>query len=397
MPWRKREDSSLTFRHRGIERYLILTPLKTLTLGITGLLILSSLIVSGAFIFLRDDLLSASLTRQAKMKTRYESRINSLRSEIDFIKTKQLSAQRGIEHRVRQLILRQKELNERERHLSLSMGGNRKSSRRKDRKRNKKVAVTTNGLRLGSFGNQATAFTTGSVVASAIDTTPNMIKKFEVSLAETERAQIDELLQLRKSTIQKTKKLASILSRQGIRIPGSNGLGGPLIELKAGDNFLNSVNALEASLKTLEKVRKAAKSLPHGSPTPGRKISSTFGSRKDPFTGRHAVHGGLDFRAKRGTSVRVTASGKIVKASRAGGYGKLIEVDHGGGITTRYAHLSKIRVRVGQYVTRGTRIGNVGSTGRSTGPHLHYEVRRKGRVLNPIHYVRLEKHLRPYL
>ncbi|MEE9313726.1 MAG: M23 family metallopeptidase [Rhizobiaceae bacterium] len=342
---------------------------------------------------MRDDIVSTSVSRHAVIRANYENRITALRSQIDFIKSRQLVNQQEIENRVSELMARQHELGARERHLNKTIGRSAVTPRREKHS----SAGSFKGLRLGTHVAENSPLITGSVNRLAQIEPSVEIDNVELSLKETERAQLAELFQLRKTADRKTKMLASILSKQGIRLPSSTGVGGPLIELKAGDDFLNSVNALDVSLKTLESVRRAAKSLPHGSPAPGQRISSTFGSRKDPFTGRRAVHGGLDFRAKHGVNVLATASGKIMKAGRNGGYGNMIEIDHGGGITTRYAHLSRIRVKLGQHVVRGTRIGNVGSTGRSTGPHLHYEVRRKGRVLNPIHYVRLEKHLRPYL
>ena len=155
------------------------------------------------------------------------------------------------------------------------------------------------------------------------------------------------------------------------------------------------MSTLDTSLEKLTKLRGVAESVPHGSPTPGKKISSRYGTRKDPFTGRTAVQGGLDYRARRGSPVYATGKGKIVKG-RYGGYGKLVEIDHGGGITTRYAHLNRIKVKVGQNIAKGIVIGKVGSTGRSTGPHLHYEVHRRGQTMNPIHFVRLEKSLKHF-
>jgi murein DD-endopeptidase MepM/ murein hydrolase activator NlpD len=105
------------------------------------------------------------------------------------------------------------------------------------------------------------------------------------------------------------------------------------------------------------------------------------------------MHTGIDFGAPIGMRVKATAAGTVVEADRNGGYGNMVEIDHGGGIATRYAHLSAIMVKVGQKVERGTVIGLVGSTGRSTGPHLHYEVRRKGNAVNPARYLKAGREL----
>ena len=114
-------------------------------------------------------------------------------------------------------------------------------------------------------------------------------------------------------------------------------------------------------------------------------LTSTVGHRQDPITGEREFHEGLDIAADRGSRVFSTADGKVIQASYEGGYGNLVVVDHGYGLETRYGHLSAYRVGVGAQVKRGDLVGLVGSTGRSTGPHLHYEVRVNGRLLNPLH------------
>ena len=115
-------------------------------------------------------------------------------------------------------------------------------------------------------------------------------------------------------------------------------------------------------------------------------VASGYGYRRDPVYGATAMHQGLDFAAKNGTNVYATADGRISVADWKGGYGNCIDIDHGYNYTTRYAHLSKITVHEGQMVRRGEKIGEVGSTGKSTGPHLHYEVRFKDQPQNPINY-----------
>lgn len=114
------------------------------------------------------------------------------------------------------------------------------------------------------------------------------------------------------------------------------------------------------------------------------KINNEFGFRRNPFGGRnYEFHAGMDIDGERGDSVMAPANGTILKAGWQGGYGNMIEIDHGNGLTTRYGHLSKIEVQVGDVITRGQLIGLVGSTGRSTGPHLHYELRLNDKSINP--------------
>jgi murein DD-endopeptidase MepM/ murein hydrolase activator NlpD len=118
------------------------------------------------------------------------------------------------------------------------------------------------------------------------------------------------------------------------------------------------------------------------------KINNEFGFRRNPFGGRsYEFHPGMDIDGERGDLVVAPANGTVVKAGWTGGYGNMIEVDHGNGLTTRYGHLSKVEVTVGDTIYRGQLIGYVGSTGRSTGPHLHYELRLGGKPVNPRHFL----------
>lgn len=121
------------------------------------------------------------------------------------------------------------------------------------------------------------------------------------------------------------------------------------------------------------------------------KINNEFGFRRNPFGGRaYEFHPGMDIDGERGEIVYAPANGTIVKAGQTGGYGNMIEIAHGNGLTTRYGHLSKIEVQVGDTITRGGEIGLIGSTGRSTGPHLHFELRLNDRSINPRHFLPAE-------
>lgn len=118
------------------------------------------------------------------------------------------------------------------------------------------------------------------------------------------------------------------------------------------------------------------------------KINNEFGFRRNPFGGRsYEFHSGMDIDGERGDLVVSTANGTVVKAGWTGGYGNMVEIDHGNGLTTRYGHLSKVEVTVGDVISRGQLVGYVGSTGRSTGPHLHYELRLGEKPINPRHFL----------
>ncbi|MBS0364441.1 MAG: M23 family metallopeptidase [Proteobacteria bacterium] len=126
---------------------------------------------------------------------------------------------------------------------------------------------------------------------------------------------------------------------------------------------------------------------PEGSPVKSGFISSYFGERADPFDGREAFHKGLDFAASAGTKVLAVATGVVTWAGDRSGYGKLVEINHGDGYATRYGHNERMLVSVGQTVTRGQPIALMGSTGHSTGPHVHFEVLRNGRPVNPLTFI----------
>lgn len=126
---------------------------------------------------------------------------------------------------------------------------------------------------------------------------------------------------------------------------------------------------------------------PSRAPIPGIGISSGFGRRFDPFTRRPALHAGIDYSAPHGTSILASAGGRVRRAGPYGAYGRTVEIDHGDGLVTRYGHVYRILVRVGDTVLPGQAIATVGSTGRSTGPHLHFEILREGRQVPPDLYL----------
>jgi murein DD-endopeptidase MepM/ murein hydrolase activator NlpD len=151
-------------------------------------------------------------------------------------------------------------------------------------------------------------------------------------------------------------------------------------------NYLRSAEKLALSSRRVGRFGMQTKSLPSLWPIEGR-ILSGFAERTDPFSGEGAFHKGVDISAPTGTPIHSTADGIVVSSEPMGGYGRLVIVDHGGGVHTYYAHLSKILVHAGQELHRGDLVGLVGSSGRTTAPHLHYEVRVGGTPMNPYRYL----------
>lgn len=149
--------------------------------------------------------------------------------------------------------------------------------------------------------------------------------------------------------------------------------------------------ALESLQTVLEGIAFTKEFLPDFQPTSSGYISSRFGLRRDPFTGRSRMHKGVDFAGPSGTKIFSIAGGVVSFSQRKGGYGNVVEVDHGDGFISRYAHLKESLVKVGEVVNKGHNIALMGSTGRSTGPHLHLEVFKDGERIDPMTYLKLQQ------
>ena len=181
---------------------------------------------------------------------------------------------------------------------------------------------------------------------------------------------------------------------------GKDGRGGPLVQATplSAEQLRAALDALAKEVETRgdnmsllesqlldERIKKSM--LPTTLPVDAQWNASGFGWRIDPFTGERALHEGVDFGAQVGTTIAAAASGVIITVEAHPEYGNMVEIDHGNGLTTRYAHISKVFVKVGTLVRRGQKIAEVGTTGRTTGPHLHFEVRQNGVALNPFRFL----------
>lgn len=161
-------------------------------------------------------------------------------------------------------------------------------------------------------------------------------------------------------------------------------MGGPFEAILGGGDAIDPrFERLGLSLTRMAVLERALDGIPQVVPASVQNITSGFGYRRDPFNGRGAMHAGIDFKGATGSPIFAAAGGRVTYAGWKAGYGQAIEITHGNGMLTRYAHLSRIGVKVGQQVAAGTTIGGLGSTGRSTGPHLHFEVRINDRAVNP--------------
>lgn len=221
-------------------------------------------------------------------------------------------------------------------------------------------------------------------------------KKIDKKLDELQRV-LDGALALSGVTGNESRKVS--------RAPSDNSVGGFESECKTDcdtevDEFRASLDPVsfdvEYSEKVLDRLTDIVELLdrfPLGSPSRG-KITSGFGVRTSPFTKKLAFHKGIDIDLNTGDPILATGAGKVIEVDRDSTYGLYVDIKHTPHVVTRYAHLSKIRVKVGQSVSRGTVLGNGGSTGRSTGPHLHYEIRINGKPRNPSAFLRLAERLK---
>jgi murein DD-endopeptidase MepM/ murein hydrolase activator NlpD len=206
---------------------------------------------------------------------------------------------------------------------------------------------------------------------------------------ERQRQQLQQLKGRVEAVEDASRRLAEMSGVAGGGAEAARGSGGPLVLMdEAGVAAVEARAAqLETELRTYEAALREKSHVPSIWPVEGE-ITDSFGGRRNPFGGgSYEFHSGQDINAERGAAVVSAAAGTVVFAGWHGGYGQLITIDHGGGLTTRYAHLLKMEVSVGQQVGRGQLIGQVGSTGRSTGPHLHYEVRLNDESVNPRTYM----------
>ncbi len=182
-------------------------------------------------------------------------------------------------------------------------------------------------------------------------------------------------------------RLEGAIRRFGVnpaQIAAQGAMGGPFIPAMAGDaQDIADLRDLAATLARMRALETGLASMPSGRPTQAPMETSSYGYRRDPFNGLAAFHAGIDFRGTYGQPILSAADGRVSYVGVRNGYGNVVEIEHGRGFMTRYAHLSGFRTRVGESVARGQEVGRMGSTGRSTGTHLHFEVRVNGAAVDP--------------
>ena len=370
-------------------------------------------LLATSYLVFRDDLIGAAVARQARMQHAYEDRISALRAQVDRITSRQLLDQQVMETKVTELLQRQSALSERHGLLGpiLDRLGTPEATSsdkipvptvRPDERASLEAGASADAMLAKASAAPFSLWSTrkGEATLSSADRADVLFAAINKSLRSIESEQIAKVSSLADDAYKTAEAISEVLAEVGMpQDPefGASDIGGPFIAVGDADDFTAKVKELDEALSMLARVRQHAASMPLANPAPGRSISSTFGVRKDPLLGTPAMHSGMDFRAPHGSPARATAPGTVVAAGWNGGYGRMVEIDHGDGFTTRFAHLSAITVSEGDVVERGTIVGKVGSSGRSTGPHLHYEVRRDGDAVDPLRFLKVGKRLASYL
>ncbi|TYR30892.1 M23 family metallopeptidase [Mesorhizobium microcysteis] len=358
-------------------------------------------LLATSYLVLRDDLLGATAARQARMQQAYEDRISMLRAQVDRITSRQILDQQLVESKVSELLARQSQLTQRHGRIGPILdrvkgeaGGLPESaplpaSKPELRAANQPVIYADSSA--ASFWSKRPA---PSGPETAADRADRLFVAINQSLRAIESEQMDGIGTLTENAFKTADEIASALEAAGLPVDidtDDEAVGGPLLPIDAGMIFEARVRELDEALEKLETLKAIAKEMPIHNPAPGKPVTSSFGVRRDPIIKRPAMHAGIDFRAPTGTEIKSAGAGKVIKAGWNGGYGRMVEIDHGNGLTTRYAHMSRIRVSQGDTVDTGDVVGEAGSTGRSTGPHLHYEVRRNGTAIDPLRFLKAGK------
>ena len=393
-PSRRKPPHRIIIARGDNVRGFTVRPWVAATLTLTGIVFTCLYVLATGYLVFRDDLLAASLARTARQQQAYEDRIATLRSEIDRLTSRQLLNQEAFEAKLAHLVGKQAALDARQdiiaglsqaaRGAGLVPPAAAAPLPSPEPAAGERAPLAMAALRAATTGNPLAASSPAARMGA-----------IETSLAALARDQVDYVEDMADKVADRSVRIATVLRKLGqdIPLPAADGedVGGPFVPLDDNadtETFRTNVGLITDEIERLTALSRTAARLPLAKPIAGAVVTSRYGARLDPFLGRPALHTGIDFKAARGYPARSTAAGTVVSAGYAGGYGKMVEIDHGNGVTTRYAHLSRVLVEVGQAVPLGAILGQAGSTGRSTGPHLHYEIRVDGKAVDPMTYFR---------
>jgi len=363
----------------------------------------------------RDDVLTRLIARQAEMQYAYEDRIAELRAKVDRTTSRQMLDQEQFDKKLDQIMKRESTLESRATALGAmpDVTGSIRSPARSGAAANdapasgvpKPSPISDTVIFVAPPDREARLESRAPIIVNAPATkfakaggVDSVLVKLQNSLDQVESRQLATLNSVEDSMESRMRRMRGVFSDLGLDMAQleaatpRSGMGGPFIPVKLAADagpFERQLYRINITRAQVDRLNRTLALVPYRKPVIGEvEFTSGFGVRSDPFLGRPAMHTGLDFRAQMGDPVRATANGKVASAGWAGGYGRMVEIDHGNGLSTRYGHLSEIGVKVGEPIKIGQVIGAVGSTGRSTGPHLHYETRIDGEAVDPQKFLR---------
>ncbi|HMM88809.1 M23 family metallopeptidase [Bradyrhizobium sp.] len=362
----------------------------------------------------RDDVLTRLIARQAEMQYAYEDRIAELRAKVDRTTSRQLLDQEQFDQKLDQIMRRQTTLESRATALgampdAAATGSIRPAARGAAAEPAsgtlKPSPISDTVIFVAPPDREARLESRTPVIVKShanqfakVHGVDNVLVRLQTSLDSVERRQMAALSAVEDGMESRVRRMRGVFTDLGLDMAQleaatpRSAIGGPFVPVKLSADagaFERQLNRINIARTQMHRLNATLALVPYRKPVIGDvEFTSGFGVRSDPFLGRPAMHTGLDFRAATGDPVRVTANGKVVASGWQGGYGRMVEVDHGNGLSTRYGHLSEIHVRIGDLVKIGQVIGAVGSTGRSTGPHLHYETRIDGDAVDPQKFLR---------
>jgi murein DD-endopeptidase MepM/ murein hydrolase activator NlpD len=364
----------------------------------------------------RDDVLKRLIAHQAEMQYAYEDRIAELRAKVDRTTSRQLLDQEQFDQKLDQIMRRQTTLESRAAALGALPDGQVTGTIRPPSRgaaandapspgAPKPSPISDTVIFVAPPDREARLESRASVVSQVqpnqfakVGGVDNVLVGLQSSLDKIENRQIAALSAAEEGMESRVRRMRGVFTDLGLDMAQLEaatprvGMGGPFVPVKLPTEagaFERQLYRISITRAQMERLNRTLALVPYRKPVVGEvEFTSGFGVRIDPFLGRPAMHTGLDFRAASGDPVRATANGKVVSSGWAGGYGRMVEIDHGNGLSTRYGHLSEISVKVGDQIRIGQLIGAVGSTGRSTGPHLHYETRIDGEAVDPQKFLR---------
>ncbi|MFN4230158.1 peptidoglycan DD-metalloendopeptidase family protein [Parvibaculum sp.] len=425
-------ERQIYIRSHGHVQFISLSPLTQTAFAAIAFVFLSWIAFASVNVVFKEQIIAAKDRRYIKMQGGYEERLAQLQSAYD-----ELNGQLVITEE--RFLATTRQLEEKHKQLAALMSQRQTASSQLDTMRRRYAATLSGQNETASEGNTVLMRVDGASEGPDIvhttarperaeDLEPFVIDIGEgidfaglagsgeddnavVSLIDTRLAQIDTAQQslinnVEEVTDRRVRELKSIISMTKVVDPeemlertagdGGEAQGGPFIDLADTDalagggdesGFAKQLFRVSQNLKKMANLEESIARMPLASPLVSYRKTSSFGSRRDPFNGRMAFHSGEDMAAYYGAPIYAPASGKVTYAGWKGGYGRVIEIDHGNGFRTRYGHLGKISVKAGQEIAFREVLGKVGSSGRSSGPHLHYEVWFDGIVRNPSKFI----------